>query len=311
MEEIKQKASGTRCQTANCASEVQSFNLTTRDNCPKLKLIQINRELNDKTKMSYRDLEKSIRTYGQVFQPILVTLDGYILDGQHRWKIVNDLWDEGINVTVRIVVAQNIRSTDSDIISIIIDLQKGHAWTPEDKVKSLAKTGNETAQYVLELANKQSIVFSKGKRFGIRNALVLMGRNPDNFDLPETISQEDVKTFETLYQEIFALVSVGMKPGDKANNWTEALIKAWRRIRLSHDELEAINREGIKTPIDPEVLSRMVNEIGITEIAIKWRMYADADGVFSSGRIPRWLNILYHTIIETYEYKIKFEKNLD
>lgn len=300
----------TRCQTVNCNNEVQSFNLSTRENCPKLGTISINRELNDKTKMSYRDLEKSIRTYGCVFQPILISSDNYILDGQHRWKIVQSLWNEGIDVCISMVTAHNVKSTDPDIMSIIIDLQKGHAWTPEDKVKSLAKAGNETAQYVLELANKQSAVFSKGKRFGIRNALVLMGRNPADFDIPEIISQEDIKKFEKLYQEINFLITVGIKSGEIANNWTEALIKAWRRIRLSYENLEGLDSNGVKTPIDAKVLNNMVEEIGITEIAMKWRQYADVDSTFSSAKISRWLNMLYKTIIETHEWKTKLEKGI-
>lgn len=299
----------TRCKTDNCNSGVQYFNLSTRNECPNLKLLKpINRELKDKSKMPYKDLEHSIRNFGYAYQPILVSADGFILDGQHRWKIVNDLWDKGVDVGISIVASPFVKSTDDNIRQVIIDLQKGHAWTPEDKLKSLASTGNETAKLVLKLANNP-LDITKKKKFGTRNAFVLMGMNPDNFDvIPEDVSQETVETANRLFEEVNTLLTIGKKEYEKANNWTEAFVKAWRRIRLNDPSLKKENEEGEKTIVDTQALNNMIDSIGLVKLGFKWRAYADK--ALASGRIGRWAEVFERAIVQTYEYIQAYENEI-
>lgn len=294
-------AGNTRCLPTNCTNGVQYFNLSTRNNCPVLKTININRDLKDKSKMAYKDLERSIQSFGFAFQPILVTSDYFILDGQHRWKIVNNLWDQGIDVGISMVVCPNITSTDDDIRQVIIDLQKGHAWTPEDKIKSLSLSNNETAQFIQKMAN-EPVSFFKANKFGMRNAFVVLGLNPNNFDdIPEFLSMEVEEEGKKLFKEIKTLLTIGKRENDKANNWTEPFIKAWRRIRLNYKDLEKVDENGEKLVIDSEALNNMIEYVGIPEIGTKWRAYADS--AFSSGKVGRWVEIFEKTIVQTYEWK--------
>ena len=312
---IKNTSVSTRCKTDICNSGLQNdnvvayYNLFNRENCPELKIIpKLQRGLSDTSKMSYKDLERSILTFGYAYQPILVSADGYILDGQHRWKIVENLWEKGINVGISIVKTPLVKSTDNNIRNVIIDLQKGHAWTPEDKLKSLAATGNETAKLILKLANNP-LDITKKKKFGARNAFVLMGMNPDNFDvIPEDVSQETVETANRLFEEVNTLLTIGKKEYEKANNWTEAFVKAWRRIRLNDPSLKKENEEGEKTIVDTQALNNMIDSIGLVKLGVKWRAYADK--ALASGRIGRWVEVFERAIVQTYEYIQAYENEI-
>ena len=284
-------AGGTRCLPA---AEVKYFNLSTSKSFPDLKKINGNRSLNN-----YSDLKKSIKNAGFIFQPVLITEDGYVLDGQHRVKITRELWDEGIDVVIGLM-AIPFSSDSKELGDILIELQKGHPWTPEDKVRFYANKGNETAKYVLTLANK-SCPFLKSGRFGIRNSLVLMGMNPNAFEMDEYISEGDIEVCEKLFNELYILLNVGLDRKNKANNWLETLIKAWRRIRLYDADLGGEDETGYKYFFNPKDVRAMLDEMGVEELAPNWYPSAIGNGAFASSKIGRWLDVFNDSIVSTHK----------
>lgn len=285
-------AGGTRCLPV---AEVKYFSLSTSKSFPDLKKINGNRSLNN-----YSELKKSIKNAKLVFQPVLITEDGYILDGQHRVKIVKELWDEGTDVIIGLM-ALPFKSDSKEVDDILIELQKGHPWTPEDKVRYYACKGNETAKYVLTLANK-SCPFLKSGRWGIRNSLVLMGMNPSAFEMDEYISEREVEVCEKLFNELYILLNVGLDRKNKANNWLETLIKAWRRIKLydADVKLDAEDENGMKYEFSPKAVRGMLDEMGVEELAPNWYPFAIENGAFASSKIGRWLFVFKDSIIDTH-----------
>lgn len=283
-------AEGTRCLSAN---EVKFFNLSTSQSFPDLKKINGNRSLNN-----YSDLKKSIKKSKRVFMPVLVTNDGYVLDGQHRVKITKELWEEGVDVIIGLLSIP-FSSDSKEVCDILIDLQKGHPWTPEDKVRYYACKGNETAKYVLTLANK-SCPFLKSGRFGIRNAIVLLGMNPNKFEMEEYISEREIEMCEKLFNELYILLNVGLDRKNKANNWLETLIKAWRRIKLYDADLGGEDETGYKYFFKPKEVRAMLDEMGIEELAPNWYSSAISNGAFASSKIGRWLDVFNDSIVNTH-----------
>lgn len=293
------KSAGTRYLAE---TKTRWFNLTTRQYCPELFFLSENRGLISVDKAKRRKLKKSILEQGMVMYPILCDSKLNIYDGQHRWQIVNELWDAGENIAVGIVINPWLDTDDTNKIRHrLITLQEGCVWSPFDKLKSLSEQGNETAQTILKLAYEPVKYTSKGF-YGIRNAFVAMGRNPDDFEtLPYVCGQEEYEFSKRIFDETKLLLTLGVKTTDKVNNWTEAFIKAWRRIRANDKSLMKEDENGDRAVVNTEALNVMIDDIGLELLGTRWRAYADK--AYSSGKMGRWATVLETAIVNTFDFK--------
>lgn len=295
-------SAGTRCLAE---TKTEWYNLSTREFCPKLHRLNENRGLVPESKQRRRKLKKNIKEKGMVLQPILCDSDYNVYDGQNRWKIINELWNEGTDAILGITINPwlNENKTSEFKRSCLQALQEGTPWGPLDKLKALSDEGNEAAQCVLELAFKPS-TFTKKGIYGIRNAFVAMGRNPDDFEtLPYVYSQEEYYTSKRIFDETMLLLKLGVKSSDKLNNWTEAFIKAWRRIRTNDPNLKKEDENGDRAIINTKALNTMIDDIGIEALGNLWRCYADK--AYATGKTGRWASVLEEAIMDTYKFKYK------
>jgi len=239
-----------------------------------------------------------------VLNPILCDSNYNIYDGQNRWKIVNELWDTGEDIKVGISINPWLTETESPKVrrTRLQVLQKNSPWTLTEKLKSLADDGNETAKYILKLAY-EPVTYTKNGIYGIRNAFVAMGRRPDDFDstLPYVCGQDEYELSKRIFNETNLLLQLGIKTSDKANNWTEAFIKAWRRIRTNDENLVKEDENGDRTVVDTKALNVMIDEIGLDIIGVRWRCYANE--AYASGKIGRWASVLETAITNTFDYE--------
>lgn len=290
-------------------STTKWYNLETREFCPKLLRSEENRSMPPVDRARRRRLKKSILKHKMVLEPILCNSELRIKNGENRWNIVNECWDEGINITVGITINPLLDKfkTSKENREIIIDLQEGTVWSPLDRLKSLSEDSNEYAENILHFAFEPVQFTSKGI-FGIRNSMVAFGRNPNDFDtLPYVCGLEEYNTGKKIFEETSKLLNMGVKDGDKANNWTEAFIKAWRRIRTNDHTLLRENEDGERLNFtkETEVLNNYINDLGLDYIGAHWRNFADK--AYSSGKVGRWAGVLEDVIISCYNYKYKIK----
>lgn len=300
-------SNGTMCQRAKGVT-IEGYDLSNYEMLPEYKRIKGNRMHYEKSN-KYQAVKRSISDFLWAFQPVLVTADGYVLDGQNRLKITRELWGEGIN-SVLLVVTLPFTTESLNTYKALQELQKTRVWTPEDRINSLVELGNETAIFVRKLADEPMDFFKSG-HFGIRNALVVMGINPDKMDnLPSVLTKEKQDEVESLFDEISTLLKYGREEFGRINNWLETFIKAWRRIRLGMAQ-EGEDEKGVKTIISPSTLNERVKEIGVDAVGRDWATTARGQNAFSSAKLKRWVYVLERAINERYDWmqEKKYSRN--
>ena len=108
-----------------------------------------NRNLNEK---SVKDMMISISKYGLI-QPVIISSDGYVIDGQHRLSACMRL---GIEVTY--VVNYSI---NSQAVTEANNTQK--KWNADDWVKHYSEKGNVDYKVLAEKTVKWKKLFTSGK----------------------------------------------------------------------------------------------------------------------------------------------------
>ena len=304
MAKVKFDSASIRCLAE---STTKWYDLNTREFCPKVLHIDENRDTAPAERAKRRRLEKSIRNYGMALEPVMCNSLNEAFNGWHRWVIANKCWDEGINVVIGVTINPLLDrfKTSEEKRQAIITLQEGTPWSPFDKLVSLKKAGNEYAENILHFAFEPVEFTSKGI-FGIRNTMAAFGRNPNDFDtLPYVCGLEEYNTGKRIFEETSKLLNMGVKDGDKANNWTEAFIKAWRRIRTNDHTLLRENEDGERLNFtkETEALNNYIDDLGLDYIGAHWRNFADK--AYSSGKMGRWAGVLEDVIVNSYNYKYK------
>ena len=101
----------------------------TTSNYSEFQFTEFNRSVDD---AHVRKLKKLIAKTG-LMQPINVTTDRYIVDGQHRFHACREL-----GVPIKYVVTDALKMSD------VVELNNASkSWTVQDKVESYAAQGNE------------------------------------------------------------------------------------------------------------------------------------------------------------------------
>ena len=289
---------GRSCQRAEGVA-IESYDLSNCDLLPEYRRIKGNRMLYELSN-KYKALKNSIAGFLWSFQPVLVTADGYVLDGQNRLKIMRELWDSGVDA-VLLVLTLPFTTDSFNTYKALQEIQKKMVWTPEDKINSLVEKGNETAIFIRILADEPMDFFKSG-RFGIRNALVVMGINPDKVDtVPFVLTKEKQDEAEQIFNEIKILLQYGRKEFGRINNWAEAFLKAWRRIRLGMAQ-EGEDENGVRTVVTPSTLNERIKEIGIEAIGEDWATAARGQNAFSTAKLGRWVYVLESAINDRYHW---------
>lgn len=275
---------------------------------PELMFLPFNRRVESISKSNVKRLYQSIKEFGIVFVPIQVTIDGYIIDGQHRYNILKKLAEEGVEVIYHIeTVPFSSKDIDRKAVQAI---QYKNVWNPEDKLESIAKDFENPdraafAQYLIDLARREFC--SVRGVFGVRNALVLASLNPNTFEenLPE-FSPSTVEAIEQLYREIVELLTVAkqQEPRLSYNNWVEAFIKVWVAIRTGNDRKLKVDGNNFEVPITASALNEMIGKIGISALASNWVCYAGE--ALGGTSVSAWGNIIVKAIFCTYNTMSKY-----
>jgi hypothetical protein len=71
------------------------------------------------TKAQYNVLKEDIRARGKCLDPIHITKDGTVLDGHNRWRIIQELKDEGVKITYQVHEHTFGRDRDTAIPSMV------------------------------------------------------------------------------------------------------------------------------------------------------------------------------------------------
>lgn len=98
----------------------------------------------------------SIKANGYIKQqPILITTDFYIVDGQHRFNACKEL---NLPIYYRIL---DKHSTDKNLLDFIRTIQNTQRkWTNKDTIESFIQQGNENYKVLKDLHEKYSINYS-------------------------------------------------------------------------------------------------------------------------------------------------------
>lgn len=111
------------------------FEVFETKNYSQFKYIKYNRNVN---KRNVKKIMNSIIKYGLI-SPIIVSEDGYIIDGQHRLAALIEL-----DMPVWYVVSKNVKE---NVVQEVNGCRKN--WTSKDWVESHAAHGNENYQCLL------------------------------------------------------------------------------------------------------------------------------------------------------------------
>jgi len=126
----------------------QKFTIHETKNYSMLKHYDFNRQIDQK---NLEKITKSIQKDGQK-QPISITSDGYIYDGQHRFMALRSL---GLPVWYCV----NNQATARDLLTVN-QVRKGH--TTRDLVWYNGRTGNLDCARLIELQEEWGDTFSEG-----------------------------------------------------------------------------------------------------------------------------------------------------
>jgi|TARA_R110000764_G_scaffold82964_1_gene163328 hypothetical protein len=129
--------------------EEQNMKLFYTDNYSVFKMYAQNRNINEN---NVKKMVGSIEQNGLI-QPLIISSDGYVIDGQHRLAACMRL---GIEVPYVV----NYRLTNQAIIEAN-NTQK--SWNADDRVKHYAEKGNLDYKLLEEKVNEYKDVFTSGK----------------------------------------------------------------------------------------------------------------------------------------------------
>ena len=168
-----------------------------------------------------RRLKKTISELGLV-QPIIVTADGTIIDGQHRFHACREL---GIPI-------QYIVRDAMDIADVVKLNNASKSWTIMDKVKSYAAQGNEHYIKLLEFHAECREVHPK---FSVRSAAHIAqgsssqssGRNGMNLGAG---TWEFRAKRDDAYARLYAISAFSRWPFFLNNNFITAFLRCMRTV---------------------------------------------------------------------------------
>lgn len=127
----------------------ESMRLFYTDDYSVFKMYAQNRNINEN---NVKKMVKSIDNYGLI-QPLIMSSDGYVIDGQHRLAACMRL---GIEVPYIV----NYRLTNQAVIEAN-NTQK--SWNADDRVKHYAEKGNFNYKQLQEKVDEYKDLFTSGK----------------------------------------------------------------------------------------------------------------------------------------------------
>jgi hypothetical protein len=169
-----------------------------------------------------RRLKTHIKKHGLV-QPILVTKDGMVIDGQHRLHICREL---GIPVLY-------IVRTEMDMQDVVSLNNMSKRWTVLDKVRSFAAQGNENYVRLIGLWEKCKEIDPK---ITIRTASMLaQGSAARKYDESGSMNLgvgtwEFRDTTENAMKRLYILCQFKRWPFYLKNNFVTALLRCVRTV---------------------------------------------------------------------------------
>ena len=244
------------------------------------KFINGNRETNPS---KVKSLQTAFENGDVHIPPIQVDQNtGYIIDGQHRYKAIQNAWSRGYNPTLRVVYEKFKDNTERQHTLVILNNSQ-LKWRDKNYIDNAQANGNKDIDTLRKFQQTHSLCQKKLKggkiKYNDRYAYMLLyGRNAlediKKFKPTTPLTPEMVDFADQIHGEIMTFMT---RLGYESNNFVAPMIIAWRTIRTHTTE------------------NRIVNAVGINRMAeiIKQLM----SGVAPFSRIGEWSE-MYHKAID-------------
>lgn len=187
------------------------------------------------------------------FPPIVVDASTMnILDGQHRYEAVKQLWEQGYDYTIPVIFKDLAGWSEDEEKFLIVTLNNNSkGWGNTDYAGSLSKLGNEAVATLTDFAATHLLCHNELKsgkvgKLKLRYAgAFIKGRNVDVLIKKEgndfTITDKELENAEACYKEIEALMPCLHR---RMNSWFEQMVNAWFRVRKETRIINAIKSVG-------------------------------------------------------------------
>ena len=148
----------------------------------KFKFNELNREINKK---HANELANSIKETGAVLQPIVIDKDFNTLDGHHRLRAIQMLYDAGVEITIPYIIRDNV----DDVTALITMNANSRTYGSKDFIDLYSKAQDGQCRKLLEIAN--SINESAVTLLSVISCGSDVGRNKECIKKDEPIDFED------------------------------------------------------------------------------------------------------------------------
>lgn len=227
------------------------FSLTSEADAAFIKTVRNNRDLSSPASIRrIRDIKNDILAgKAKYMSAIELSLDNYLLDGQHRLEAMRQAWREGSTQTLEY---RYMNVPLNELAQAVIDKNKNlKQWANKDYFNSLVKENNPDAIMFKQFALRHDLLHTKKGEIKMHNTAAILMGTPRAFDeqlktQTLTITKEMIEWGDYLYYEIEKLAKCFKFCKD---TWFESMIIAWFRIR------------------DNEKLSQMIDDIRFDNFA--------------------------------------------
>lgn len=214
------------------------FFLTSEADAAFIKSVRNNRDLSTAGSIiRIRQIKNDILAgRAKYMAPIELSLDNYLLDGQHRLEAMKQAWREGSTQPLKYIYQE---TPVNELGQTVIDKNKHlKQWSNRDYFNSLIKEENPNAIMFRDFALRHDLLHTNKGEIKMHNTAAVLTGSPRTFDEQLkaqnlTITNEMIDWGDFLYNEIEKLAKCFTFCKD---TWFESMIIAWHKIR-SDDKL--------------------------------------------------------------------------
>lgn len=151
---------------------------------------ELNRDINKK---HVNGLANSIKETGAVLQPIVIDKDFNTLDGHHRLRAIQTLYNEGIEIIIPYIIREDV----DDVTALITMNANSRTYGSKDFIDLYAKAQDGQCRKLLEIAD--SVNESAVTLLSVISCGSDVGRNKELIKKDEPIDFEDWDVISDFY----------------------------------------------------------------------------------------------------------------
>lgn len=166
-------------------------NIYGTNDITKFKFNELNRDINKK---HVNELANSIKETGAVLQPIVIDKDFNLLDGHHRLKAMQILYDAGVEIIIPYIIREDV----DDVTALITMNANSRTYGSKDFIDLYAKAQDGQCRKLLEIAD--SVNESAVTLLSVISCGSDVGRNKERIKKDEPIDFEDWDVISDFYE---------------------------------------------------------------------------------------------------------------